>query len=75
MGTGWSLKRKSVRRPKKSGGTKRHRENVQKNRLVSLGVSEEQANKLTPQQVRTILRRPKLVKKGQIPSPKKVKQD
>ncbi len=45
-------------RPRKSESDKRRRLKVQKQRLMSLGMSESEVAPLTAQQVRDLLRRP-----------------
>jgi hypothetical protein len=49
-------------RPKKSEADKRARQKVHRKRLVSLGLAEDKVAKLTPQQMRTLLRHPKKIK-------------
>ena len=45
-------------RPKKTGTAKRQRIKVQRNRLIGYGVSEESVDKMTPKEVREMLKRP-----------------
>lgn len=49
-------------RPKKSESAKRARQNVHRKRLVKLGLAEDKVSKMTPQEMRTLLRRPKKIK-------------
>ena len=55
---GISRRNKNTRRPIKSGGNKRARIKVQKKRLVSLGLPEDQVTKLNSMQIRDLLRHP-----------------
>ncbi len=45
-------------RPKKTGTAKRQRIKVQRNRLIGLGVAEEAVDKMTPKEVREMLKYP-----------------
>lgn len=49
-------------RPKKSEADKRQRQNQHRKRLVALGLKEEVVKKMTAQQMRTLLRKPKKIK-------------
>lgn len=51
-------------RPKKKPADKQRRINVQKRRLIALGVSEQTVEKLDAQTVRTLLRKPKDLKRA-----------
>ena len=55
------FRNKNLVRTKKQGAAKRQRLKQQKKRLLSLGVPEEMANKLTTKDIRTLLKRPKEV--------------
>ncbi len=55
---------KPVRRPKKAGAARRRRQKNQSKRLVALGVSEAKVGKMNTKQIRTLLKRPALVKKA-----------
>jgi hypothetical protein len=57
------FRNKNLVRPKKKGAAKRQRLKQQKRRLMSLGVSEDAADKLTTKEIRTLLKRPKKVEK------------
>jgi hypothetical protein len=61
MGTGRTLNKKPITRPKKSEGERRRRQKVQKVRLAKLGVDQAVVAKMQPLAVRTMLRRPKKV--------------
>lgn len=63
MGTGRTLNKKPRTRPVKSMGETRRRQKVQKLRLIGLGVAEDEAQKLGPDKVRILLKRPEAVKK------------
>jgi hypothetical protein len=61
MGKARRFEKKKPRiRPKKSGGVRRRREKVQKNRLIALGMPEEKAKKLNQRQVKDLLKVPKV---------------
>jgi hypothetical protein len=64
MSLGRKLKSKPRTRPTKSGADRRRREKVQKRRLVSLGVDAAVVEKLPPEDVRIMLRRPAWIKKA-----------
>jgi hypothetical protein len=49
-------------RPKKSEADKRARQKVHRRRLVALGLPEAKVNKMTPQEMRTLLRFPAKIK-------------
>lgn len=49
-------------RPKKSEADKRARQKVHRKRLVNLGLAEDKVAKMTPQQMRTLLRHPAKIK-------------
>jgi hypothetical protein len=49
-------------RPRKSEADKRRRQKVWKKRLLALGVAEARIDKLTPIQMRDLLKRPKRIK-------------
>ena len=63
MGTGRTLHKKPRTRPVKSTGETRRRQQVQKLRLIGLGVAETEAEKLGPDKVREMLRSPATVKR------------
>lgn len=50
-------------RPRKAAGPKRRRQLEQKRRLIALGVSEADADKLNPKEIRDKLKRPMKVVK------------
>jgi hypothetical protein len=62
MGTGRTLNKKPRTRPVKSEGERRRRQKVQKKRLIGLGVAGADAQKLAPETVRIMLKRPAKVK-------------
>jgi hypothetical protein len=62
MGTGRTLNKKPRTRPVKSEGERRRRQKVQKKRLIGLGVAVADAQKLVPETVRIMLKRPAKVK-------------
>jgi len=49
---------KHLRRPKKKPAEKRRRQATQRQRLVSLGLSEDEVSKLDAKEVRQLLRHP-----------------
>ena len=49
-------------RPKKSEADKRARQKVHRKRLVAAGLPEDKVNKMTAQEMRTLLRHPKKIK-------------
>jgi len=49
-------------RPKKSESEKRKRQNLHRKRLVALGLKEEAVKKMSAQEMRTLLRKPKKIK-------------
>lgn len=53
---------KHLRRPKKAPADKVRRQAVQKKRLISLGVPEEEAAKMTPLKIRKALLAPAKIK-------------
>ena len=55
------FRNKNLVRPKKTGTAKRQRIKVQFNRLVALGVPEEAAKRMTPKEIRDLLKRPKKI--------------
>lgn len=60
MGTGRTLNKKPITRPKKSEGDRRRRQKAQKTRLAKLlGMDPKVAAKMEPLVVRTMLQRPK----------------
>ena len=61
MGTGRTLNKKPITRPKKSEGDRRRRQKAQKARLAKLGMSAAVVAKMEPLVVRTMLKRPKKV--------------
>ena len=58
MGTGRTLNKKPITRPKKSEGERRRRQKTQKARLIKLGMSAAVVAKLQPLEVRKLLMRP-----------------
>ena len=52
---------KHVRRPKKSPAERAHRQSVQKKRLIARGYPQEEADRLSPLEIRTKLTHPKKV--------------
>ena len=62
MGTGKSLKRPAITRPKKTPAERRRREKVQRRRLTALGVPEAEVDKMTTADLREMLRRPEKVR-------------
>ena len=61
MGSGRTLNKKPITRPKKSEGDRRRRQKVQKARLAKLGMDAAVVAKMEPLVVRTMLKRPKKV--------------
>jgi hypothetical protein len=61
MGTGRTLNKKPITRPKKSEGERRRRQKTQKARLAKLGVAKDVVAKMQPLEVRKMLQRPKKV--------------
>ena len=61
MGTGRTLNKKPITRPKKSEGDRRRRQKAQKARLTRLGMDAKIVKKMEPLVVRTMLKRPKKV--------------
>ena len=61
MGTGRTLNKKPITRPKKSEGDRRRRQKAQKARLTKLGMTAGVVAKMDPLVVRTMLQRPKKV--------------
>jgi len=53
---------KHVRRPKKSPAERARRQKAQKKRLVALGVTQAEADKMSPLAIRNAVARPKRVK-------------
>ncbi len=62
MGTGRKFNKKPVTRPKKHTLERNRRFKVHKARLTSLGMDQELAESLQPQEARELLRRPAAVK-------------
>jgi len=60
-----TFRNKNKVRPKKSASERRRRINVQKKRLVKLGMTEDSVAKLQADEIRALLRRPKLIEKQQ----------
>ena len=62
-----NLKRSQIKtnkvRPRKAAGPKRRRQLEHRRRLVALGVAEETVEKMTPREVRDMLKYPAKVKK------------
>lgn len=63
MGTGRKFRKQTVTRPRKSGPAKNQRQRQHRERLVALGVSEEDVAKMDPKAVRDMLKRPAKVAK------------
>jgi len=61
MGTGRTLNKKPITRPKKSEGDRRRRQKAQKARLAKLGMNAAVVAKMEPLVVRTMLQRPQKV--------------
>jgi hypothetical protein len=61
MGTGRTLNKKPITRPKKSDGERRRRQKAQLARLMKLGVDAAVAAKMEPLVVRNLLKNPKQV--------------
>lgn len=57
MGVGRKWRKKPARRPRKTSTEKARRKNVQINRLVKLGFSEEKITKLSSWHIRDILKK------------------
>jgi hypothetical protein len=57
MATGLE-RNKHLNRPRKGDADKRHRQKVQRRRLVAMGVPEEKAQRLDSQEIRAMLRHP-----------------
>lgn len=53
-----TFRNKNLVRPKKSGTTKRKRIKAHRQRVLALGFSDEQVRRMTPKDMRAILRRP-----------------
>ncbi len=58
-----TFRNKNKVRPKKSAPERRRRIIAQKKRLVNLGMTEEAVAKLQADEIRALLRRPKLLEK------------
>jgi len=61
MGTGRTLNKKPITRPKKSEGDRRRRQKAQKARLAKLGMDANIVAKMEPLVVRTMLQNQKKV--------------
>lgn len=61
MGTGRTLNKKPISRPKKSEGDRRRRQKAQKARLTRLGMDAAVVAKMEPLVVRTMLQHPQKV--------------
>lgn len=61
MGTGRTLNKKPISRPKKSEGDRRRRQKAQKARLTRLGMDAAVVAKMEPLVVRTMLQHPRKV--------------
>lgn len=59
MGIGRKFTKTVLTRPSKGGAAKRQRQKQQLDRLIGLGMPEEQARKLTTKEVRDLLKYPK----------------
>jgi hypothetical protein len=57
-----TYRNKNCRRPKKTGAAKQQRIKVQKNRLIAYGVAEAVVLKMSPKDVRTMLKQPAKIK-------------
>ena len=58
MGTGRKFHKKPVTRPKKRGSERSRRVRNQEKRVLALGHSEEAVKRMTPGDLRDILRKP-----------------
>ncbi len=58
MGTGRTMNKAPISRPKKCESERKRRINTQKKRLVGLGVAEETVSKLNTKEIRALLRKP-----------------
>ncbi len=58
-----TFRNKNEVRPKKGASDRRRRVETQKKRLIGLGMPEESVQKLQANEIRVLLRRPKLVEK------------
>lgn|GEM_PF-2131371 len=57
MGTDWILRRKPLRRPKKTPGERRQRERVQRKRLVAMGMDQAALKSVSGCKLRALLKR------------------
>lgn len=55
------FRNKNLVRPKKTGTAKRQRIKAQFNRLIGLGVPEASAKRMSPKEIRNLLKRPKKI--------------
>ena len=58
MGTGRTMNKAPITRPKKSEGERERRINTHRKRLLGLGLTEADVGKLNPKEMRTLLRKP-----------------
>ncbi|MFU8779477.1 MAG: hypothetical protein ACNA71_00460 [Kiritimatiellia bacterium] len=61
MGTGRTFNKKPISRPKKGVSERTRRIATHRKRLVALGLPEEQLRTMNPDEMRTLLQRPKLL--------------
>lgn len=61
MGSGRTFNKKPISRPKKGASERARRIETHRKRLVALGISEEQLRTMNPDEMRELLRRPKLL--------------
>jgi len=61
MGTGCTFNKKPISRPKKGVSERNRRIATHRKRLIALGVAEEQLQTMNPDEMRTLLQRPKLL--------------
>jgi hypothetical protein len=54
-----TFRNKNMVRPKKTGAKKRNIQKAQKRRLIALGVAEETVEKMSPKQIKEMLKYPK----------------
>ncbi len=61
MGTGRTFNKKPISRPKKGASERARRVETHRKRLIALGVPEENLRTMNPDEMRTLLQRPKLL--------------
>jgi hypothetical protein len=62
MGTGRKLQKKPMTRPRKSPLERRRRDKNHRDRLVALGMSDEDVRRMTSKEIRQLLQRPERTK-------------